>query len=392
MAALVAYLRQMTPPTVPGIDGSTIHFATIVTPDADPAQRQGMLDVLTSYVQAENVHALAQGPRMESPHMGMLRDNHRWILHTWQLVGPPTSWGDQLRTRLAREPVFAVLSGLGGANWAPIHEFCETAALPCLFPNVDWPVDAERDFYPVYFSKNVLLEAALLSHRLRGTPGLTPKARIVQVYRTGDVGEQAAKALAMAIGRQQIVNRPIGSGGSAHAVAALLEDVGEHDILVLWLRPRDLARITNTPIRTRNVLISGIMGGLNDAPVSAAWRPVALMSYPFALPEQRGSRMDYPLGWMRINRIPLVDERVQTDTWLACNLLSEALDHMGGELVRDLLVEHIERALEHQLITGYYPRLSLAPNQRFASKGGYLVRFADGSGSRIRAESDWLVP
>jgi len=48
--------------------------------------------------------------------------------------------------------------------------------------------------------------------------------------------------------------------------------------------------------------------------------------------------------------------------------------------------------LEHRVITGYYPRLALAPGQRFASKGGYIVRFAEDSGTKLAAASDWLVP
>jgi hypothetical protein len=59
---------------------------------------------------------------------------------------------------------------------------------------------------------------------------------------------------------------------------------------------------------------------------------------------------------------------------------------------RDYLVERIEAMLEHRIITGYYPRLALAPGQRFASKGGYIVRFTEPSGARIIADGDWIVP
>jgi hypothetical protein len=103
-------------------------------------------------------------------------------------------------------------------------------------------------------------------------------------------------------------------------------------------------------------------------------------------------RTDYPFGWFKLNRIPVVDERVQIDTWLACNLLSETLNHMSDPLVRDYLVERFEGMLEHQIVTGNYPRLALAPNQRFASKGGYMVHFADQSGSHIVADGEWIVP
>ncbi len=47
------------------------------------------------------------------------------------------------------------------------------------------------------------------------------------------------------------------------------------------------------------------------------------MTYPFDLPDRRGVRLDYPLGWFSFRHIPLVAEQVQTDTFLACGLLAE---------------------------------------------------------------------
>jgi hypothetical protein len=39
-----------------------------------------------------------------------------------------------------------------------------------------------------------------------------------------------------------------------------------------------------------------------------------------------------------------------------------------------------------------YRRLSLGPGQRFASKGGYVSRFADPGSSVLVADGDWIVP
>ena len=65
---------------------------------------------------------------------------------------------------------------------------------------------------------------------------------------------------------------------------------------------------------------------------------------------------------------------------------------MVDTFVRDYLIERVEEMLEHRLITGYYPRLALAPGQRFASKGGYIVHFTGNAGTRVTAEGDWTVP
>ena len=116
------------------------------------------------------------------------------------------------------------------------------------------------------------------------------------------------------------------------------------------------------------------------------------MTYPFDLPDQRRARLDYPLGWMRFKQIPVVDERTQTDTYLTCLVVAETISLMHEDLVRDRLVETLEMHLGTHLVNGYYPRLGLAPGQRFASKGSFLVRFADPEGARLVADGDWSVP
>jgi hypothetical protein len=394
MAALIAYLKHLMPSKVPGVTESVLHFATIITPDADPVKRRGMLDVLDHFFADKNAFVRAGSPRMRSSHRMMFKANRRWQLHVWELTGPPESWEMQLRKDLEREPVFAVLSGLGGKNWAPVHRFCEQASLPCLFPNVDLPVVAERDFYSLYFSKGVLLEAELIAHQLTDAKNSAAAARVVQIFRANDIGESAAKSLreATAGAGLHIVDRRLSKTNDERQLATALQDVGPHDALVLWLRPADIAFLAQVPVRASNVLASGVMGGLGAAPVAGPWRSVIRLAYPFDLPEKRRIRVDYPLGWFAIRKIPVVAEQVQADTYLACGLLSDTLNHVADSFMRDYLIERVEGMLEHRIVTGYYPRLALAPNERFASKGGYIVHFAQPTGAQLTADTDWLVP
>lgn len=395
MAALIAYLKTLTSGAVPGVDRDTLHFATIVTPDADPAARSGMLAVLQQFFADKNAGYRGETRELKSTRGVMYRVQRRWSLHVWELTGAPDSWEKQLRDKLAATPVFAVLSGVGGKTWAPVHHFCEKAAVPCLLPNVDLPVVAEQDFYPLYYSKGVLLEAALLAKQLGAEKDRLHLERLVQVYRPGDIGEAAARALSTAVASRGLftVLRPVGGQASeaGRELGAALAGLGERDAVVLWLRPADLAALPE-PGRPARAYLSGLMGTLENAPLPAAWRRLARMSYPFDLPEQRKVRMNFPLGWFKVRKIAVLAERVQSDTYLACVILSEALGHMLDSFVRDYLVERLEVLLSHRLINGYYPRLGLAPGQRFASKGGRLVRFPQPTGTQVLADGEWIVP
>ncbi|WP_082721301.1 c-type cytochrome [Burkholderia sp. ABCPW 14] len=394
MAALIGYLKRLDHRKPPGVEDTVLHFATIVTPDADPVKRRAMLDVLEHYFADKNAFPLGATPPLRSSRKMMFMVNRRWELHVWELTGSPSTWREQLTQYLARQPVLAVLSGIGGKDWTPVHDFCEAQAVPCLFPNVEVPVETDRDFYSVYFSKGVLLEAELIAKRILDEAGGGPAPTIHavrQVYRAGDNGERGAAALAAALKGHGIAvsNRALAPG--VH-VARALDGVSRADVVVLWLRPPDVAALGRSPPASAGVFMSGLMGGLDRAPLPAGWRGVTRLAYPFDLPEGRRVRVDYAFGWFTIRHIPIVADQVQADTYLACGLLAETLGHMVDTFVREYLVERIQDMLERRILTGYYPRLTLAPGQRFASKGGYIVRYAEPDRARLVADGGWTVP
>jgi len=402
MSDLIAYLRTLAPKAVPGVKNSVLNFATIFTPDTSPAVRKGVLDVLQQFFADKNNHTRAESPRLRSSRRLGFMVNRHWELHVWQLEGQPETWETQLRAKLAAEPVFAVISGLGGKTWAPVHRFCETEALPCLFPVVDLPVDSEGDFDDLYFSRGVLLEAGLIARELQTQDKKAEAGRVVQVFRADDVGVDAAKALAASLDTAEeatrnsaeikVLDRRLASGAGKQELKAAVQDVEPGDVLVSWLRPADIAALGPPPHGVSRVYMSGRMGGLEHAPLPAEWRSVTHMAYPFDLPDHRRAQVDYPLGWFRIRHIQVVDLQAQADAYLACIILSDTLNHMADTFQRDYLVERVGEGLEHRILTGYYPRLTLAAGQAFASKGGYLVRFAENNGTHVIADGEWVVP
>jgi hypothetical protein len=62
MAALVTYLKSLDRSIIPGVTEKVLHFATIITPDADPVKRRGMLDVMEHYFADKNTFPLTPSP------------------------------------------------------------------------------------------------------------------------------------------------------------------------------------------------------------------------------------------------------------------------------------------------------------------------------------------
>ncbi len=399
MAGLIDYLRHLSLGPMPGVGAEDLEFATIVTPDTVPDERAAMLEVLETFFKVRNAD---MGPRVQSPRSSaaLYRSARKWRLQVWEPTGPANTWEPQLHDLQAAHPVFAVISGLGRSNWAPVHAFCEHDHVPCALPNVDLPVVAEHDFYPLYYSRGVLLEADLIRARLSEHPP-APDARVIQVYRANDLGAQAGFALGTAelrshvtVENRVLVSRPMDAAHLAARRADLSRATAglrPRDTLVLWLRPADIAALGGQA-PAMAIFMSGLMADLENAPLPAGWRSNIRMTYPFDPPDLRRVRMNFPHAWFRSQGITLTHELLQTNTYLTCMIVAEAIDSMLDSFVPDFLVERLEDNLDERLSDGFFPRLGLAPGQRFASKGGYLVKFEGTQGKRIVSEGNWLAP
>ncbi|MBI2959062.1 MAG: c-type cytochrome, partial [Betaproteobacteria bacterium] len=381
--ALVAYLHGLSTRRSPGVEAGLVQFATVVVPGAGAASRRAMIEVLDACFDEHNSGpAPERGRKRLAPEM-RLAEQRKWKLQVWELEGKAQSWAAQLAEYARRTPVFAVVGGLGGGNWGPVHEFCEREGLPCLFPRVEVPVTRETGFYALYLSRGVLLEAAIVARHLAGEAQGAKRA--LQVLRADD---ESARAGAEAL-RRMLAARGIESEERAIAKAGALDarmfDAGSSDAPVLWLRADDLRRLRALNPGPTTVYLSAMLGGGEQAPLPAKWKPRALMAYPYELPQERAASTARLHAWLGARGLPARDEAVQADAYLACSVLGAAMNEAEGHLHRDYLVERLEAIVGRGGFPGHYPNLSLGAGQRFSSKSGYLVRFSDPKSTRIEA-------
>lgn len=386
---LIAYLRRLSAQPSPGSDAEAVHFATVLAPGIGPARRQAALDTLRACFDEHNAGPAPERGRKRLG-AGMSRPEPRpWRLHAWELVGEPQTWKDQLARHAAGVPVFAVIGGLGGGNWAPVHEFCEQGGVPCLFPRAEAPMASKPGFYALYASRGVLLEAAIIARDLAEAGGGV--TGVVQVLRAEDTAANAAaEALAGMLAARGVAQELRAFAGGAIDPAALAAGPGR--AVVLWLRGDDLKGLAAAAASPSRLYLSALLADPERTELPAPMKDKALIAYPFALPEERQAAATRLRRWLHARSLPLVDETVQAEAYLACDALGIGMNEIGGHFLRDYLVERIETVVERGVFPGLYPRLALGPGQRFASKTGYLVRFAAPDSSRIVAVGERMAP
>ncbi len=354
-------------------ENGSLHFATVFTPDVPAGSRRAIRDVLQACFGEHNAgRAPERGRRKLAADMS-LRRPLPWELHVWDLQGPRSTWDAQLADHARGQPVLALVGGAGAGHWAPVHGYCERTGLPCLFPHVELPVDSPAAFSALYLSKGALLEAGLIARHLAPA---RPEGRVVQVLReSDDTARAAARALDRLLESDRVAHETLVLGRGPASPGPLLPQMSERDSLVLWLRPEDLADLKAEPAPAARVFVSATLAARDAVPLPPGWKARALMAYPFELPEVRSAAMERIKGWMRGKGLVPQDERAEGDAYLACTALRMGMQDSESHPGRDYLLEKIESNIERWPVLGLYPRPTLGPGQRFASKTGYIVRF-----------------
>jgi hypothetical protein len=152
---LLAYLDTLPLGHAPGVDKRVLHLATIVTADATASKRDATLAIMS--------RCIAERSPRPSSHASSPKP---WQHHVWRLGANPARWPQQLAQHQKQQPVFAVVSGISGGAWTPIHQFCEHEKIPCVLPNTAAVNEALPSHWSFYFSRGVSLEAAALAQHL----------------------------------------------------------------------------------------------------------------------------------------------------------------------------------------------------------------------------------
>jgi hypothetical protein len=192
------------------------------------------------------------------------------------------------------------------------------------------------------------------------------------------------------------VDYPLAEGGGlSMETLAKLAGKDRPYVLVVWLGSADLKDLglsSEPPAALKGFYMSASLSAMRRPDFPAGWLSKLSMVYPFDLPASREQRFLRTKAWLHARKIPLTDERTQANAFFAATVTGDAVSHLGDNFSRDYLIERIEQMTQSSLSPSIYPHPSLGPGQRFASKGGYVVRFPAEKGGGPVAISEWLIP
>lgn len=388
MQALIAYLKTLSNTSSPGVDETTLHLATVIAPDADPAERKAMLDVIEAYIKEKNTETRSETRRRQTSKEVMYTSYRKLDLRVWELQGQPETWEAQLQEKYRQQPVFALVSGLAGSHWQPVHSFCEHSEVACVFPNTVVPVIQTEDFFSLYFSKGPALEAQALAKYLQAQAQSAP---ILQVFRDEPKGAAAAEQFRQSLGQVAVKERKLASGEKLDAAfwAELLK-AEQPGTLVLWLAKEDLASVDETALAKSTIYVSASLAGEQMPPALQSLREQLRLLASWDTAEAREPRVARTRLWLQTRQVAFTHEVLQANTFWALLSMTDAVKHLAGNFSPAYLLERLEDMTESLGVTSIYPRLSLGPGQRFAAKSARVLKF--NAQGKLEPVSDWINP
>jgi len=398
---LVYYLKNLSSKWSPGVDDTTIRFATVIGPGVNEVDRKAMLGPLEAHVRDHNSQSRPDerrakgGPFYKEEKFAPYR---RYALSVWQLDGAPDTWPQQLDAFYREEPVFALLGGITSGEWAPIHEFSERNRIPSLFPITDFPVISDSDWYTLYFSKGWYQEGEAAARFLRRADEIPRDAAVVQVYRDDPRGRALAEGFAVTRGTMGLP-----APEDLELEADVTVDrvfwnslVADHKgaVLVLWLDGDDLASIGElaaTEPRPPMVFASSSILGEAALSLPAEVRGFTFLTKPDSFPEDEARSRMATERWLQAKKLEITNFEIQARMYFLGWTLAPMVKMMRDDFYRDYFFDIADMMRDQYYATAVYPRLSFGPGQRYASKGCYIVQVTGGDEPKLEKRSNWVV-
>ncbi|HEY9051879.1 MAG TPA: hypothetical protein VIQ03_10075, partial [Gammaproteobacteria bacterium] len=225
------------------------------------------------------------------------------------------------------------------------------------------------------------------------------KTRIIQVFKKGSDGELAANGFT---NTWKTFNEKFRQGSELINIdnnqPASLENALSNQalsIILIWDGMDETTShiLSNTIEKggTDMVFMSSRLLQENYSLISDELREASYITYPYSVPGDKDRHISTLKTWLEIKGIPITNLKIQSEMYFLGWMLSDALSGIKSEFYREYFLERIEMMKDHTHTISVYPRLSLGPDQRYASKGCYIVQLEKGDSPKLQVKSNWVI-
>ncbi len=390
---LMTYVDTLSKTPSPGVTEDTIHFATIILSSNSEAENKALVEVMEQYVQQKNMESRYESKRAKNApwHKEWLFKPYRkWQIHTWELKGEKETWPAQLEAYYTQQPIFAMINGLVPSGWEQVNTFCENQGVPCLFPTTRLPVVDETGFYTIYMTKGAVHEAEAAASHIAKNP---ISGGVIQfVDKADQQSVVAAGTLRTELEKRGVKVRDLVLDGPADLARLSASSIAD-ETAVLWLDKAASDHLLGSDLllKTHRILLSTRFYGSDSNQIPAAKENSVLFIHSSEMPRRLDRLLLRSTGWFRAKRIYKPESKeIQANAYFALKVAGDAIKHIRGYFYRDYFIEKIEHMIDDLPYTSIYPRVSMAPDQRFVSRGYYIAR-VDGKGG-LRNITEWMAP
>lgn len=402
MAILIRYLEELSSAPSPGASSSQFKFATIISDDVSQDERQALLIPLRRFIDRKNHQKQMYEDFIKfgyapTPEMQFAFRNA--TLDVWELKGSPETWQTQLAEYQKNNPVFAVLGGISNQDWRPVHDFCESERLPCMFPITDFPVVSETGWYTYYFNKGYAQEGEAVARYLNRLETLLPETKIVQIIQDSPAGRALAEGFQKnwkelerpEINSVMLTADQIADDATLNAIVTKFKP----EVVLFWadgkvlpLLPKMVAKLSGPG----HVFVSSTYLGKQTATIAENIRDRVFITFPYRLtpyvgPKTGGYDSKTPLFTTARD---FGERRVFSRSTTMLNQATlQGLNLIYDNLFRDHLLDVM--SMQMDVIVQDYERLSFGPGQRYASKGCYIIQLGPGNDPALLPRSGWVV-
>jgi hypothetical protein len=401
MSILIDYLKSLSREFPAGVTDTDIRFATVISEDVSPADRDAVLLPLQNFFKLKNDQVRYFKTPGSSRSLLMAQNmtrskefvNRTLTLSQWVLKGPPDTWRGQLEAYYKKEPVFALIGGMTTGTWEPVHRFSEDYQIPALFPYTEFPVISQTDWYTLYLSKGYYREGEAAARYLHSISQSGPGKKIVQLVRASREGQALAAGFQetwRVLGHTAVPEFTLKSGeDAADRLKEIILNDGRPDAVLVWdgpAAPKIVEELWASEVKPDIFFISSSYAGSAVYSLKEELRGTTYITFPYRLP----APADQPSSGHPLKKSFAPDtSRIANHTYALIEILTMALMDMKGNYYRDNFLDVISMTMDIE--TPLFERISFGPGQRYASKGCYIVQLGSGPKPQVIRKSDWVI-